>query len=184
MRIIFLSDPATAFLDVLAWLFFHLSIGYRCSRIPVDFFKPSRLFYKPRKWEKGGEVYQKLFHVKSWKGIIPAGANMYSDTFKLTHLPSLKLADLELWIKESCRAEFCHWIMMLPGFLFFLWNSVTVGWWMVAYAVANNIIPIIMQRYNRPRIQKLLDQLERKSRRKSEPAAVYEPQPAFSNSYQ
>jgi hypothetical protein len=44
--------------------------------------------------------------------------------------------------------------------LFFLWNSIKGGWWMVAYAIANNLVPIILQRFNRPRMRKLIAQLE------------------------
>jgi glycosyl-4,4'-diaponeurosporenoate acyltransferase len=75
-------------------------------------------------------------------------------------------------------------MMILPGFLFFLWNEAVVGWIMVAYAVLNNLIPIIMQRYNRPRIRKLLARLEEIERKKTMELRIYEPQKAFSHSYE
>ena len=55
---------------------------------------------------------------------------------------------------------------------------------MVAYAVLNNLIPIIMQRYNRPRIRKLLARLEEIERKKTMELRIYEPQKAFSHSYE
>lgn len=79
----------------------------------------------------------------------------------MQNLESANLDYLKTWIKESCRAEICHWAMIVPGFLFFFWNSVQVAWWMVAYAFANNLIPIILQRYNRPRVRKMIKVLER-----------------------
>ena len=183
MRIIFLSDIATGIMDVLAWIIFHLSIGYWSSRIPIDFFNPQHPFYLPRKWEQSGEIYQKIFHVRDWKKYIPSGAKVYAHTFKIKHLVSYDPGYVERWLKESCRAELCHWAMILPGFIFFLWNSVGVGWWMVIYAVANNMVPIIVQRYNRPRVRKLLTRLQRIAPRSGETYVNFEQSEAFSHSY-
>ena len=183
MQIIFLSDIGTAIADVVAWIIFHLSIGYWSSRLPLSFFDPKKPLYQTYKWEKGGEIYQKIFHVRAWKKIIPSGAALYRGAFRLKKLPNFNLEYLRLWLKESCRAEFCHWVMILPGFLFFLWNSVTVGWWMVAYAVANNLVPIVMQRYNRPRVRKMLAQIEKNLTEKQEPYVQFEPAQALSHSY-
>ncbi len=54
---------------------------------------------------------------------------------------------------------------------------------MLVYAILNNLVPIVMQRYNRPRVRKVLAQLERKSKQKRESVISYEPQTAFLNSY-
>lgn len=184
MQIIFLSDFGTVVMDVLAWIFFHLSIGYYCSRIPVSRFNAQRPFYLSKRWEKEGEIYQKLFRVKSWKKFIPSGASLYANTFKIRNLPCYSREYLERWLKESCRAEFCHWMMILPGFLFFLWNSAQIGWWMVVYAVANNLVPIITQRYNRPRIRKLLNHIREKSSQAFDIDVQFELPQTLSNIYQ
>jgi len=168
MRIIFLSDIATAVMDVIAWICFHISIGYWSSRIPLQHFNPEKWLYLTRGWEQDGEIYQKLFHVREWKNFIPNGSALYPNTFKMKNLPTLNINYLETWLRESCRAEFCHLIMILPGFLFFLWNSVETGWWMVGYAVANNLVPIVMQRFNRPRVRRLLTQMKKNLPQKQE----------------
>ncbi len=162
MRIVYLSDNATFFLDIMMWVFFHLSIGWSSSRIPVSFFDPAQSRYQTKKWEKDGKIYQTLFHVRSWKRIIPSGAALYKDAYEIKNINSFSLDNIRIWLKESCRAEFCHTIMILPGFLFFLWNNTATSWLMVAYAFANNFVPIIMQRYNRPRVRKLIAWLESK----------------------
>lgn len=183
MRIIFLSDLVTIIVDVLAWICFHLGIGYWCSHLPLHLFNPQQKLYLTQSWEQNGEIYQKIFHVRSWKKLIPSGAALYRNTFKLKNLPTFKLDYIETWLKESCRAEFCHWIMILPGFFFFLWNSVEVGWWMVAYAIANNLVPIVMQRYNRPRVRKMLAQIKKSLPQNMETYATLEPNQALSHSY-
>jgi glycosyl-4,4'-diaponeurosporenoate acyltransferase len=165
MQIIFLDPLQTIISDVLAWLVIHLSLGFLSSRIPTSWLNPDHPFFQTFSWEKGGEIYQKIFRVRSWKGFIPNGSGLYPGAFSIKNLSSMDLVYLERWLKESVRAEICHWAMMLPGFLFFLWNNVAVGWGMVAYAFLNNIIPIISQRFNRPRMRKLLSALVQKNNR-------------------
>ena len=161
MRRIFLPTMQTIILDIVMWVIFHFSIGYLSARIPIQKFNPDNFLFKTHKWEKNGLIYDKIFKVKSWKGIIPSGAALYTDAYEVRHINDFSVENLKVWVQESCRSEFCHILMIFPGFLFFLWNSIEIGWVMVGYAVLNNIIPIIMQRYNRPRVKKMLQYMER-----------------------
>jgi len=161
MRQIFLTQTETILLDIVIWVIIHLSIGYWTSRIPANVFNPESALFRTRKWEKDGMFYEKYFRVKAWKDHLPSGAALYEDAYEVKHIGDYSTENLRTWILESCRSEFCHYLMIIPGFFFFLWNTVNVGWIMVAYAFANNIIPIIMQRYNRPRVKKLLRYMER-----------------------
>lgn len=157
MQIFYFDPIETIIVDVFAWLVFHLSIGYLSSKIPLNWLNPNQWLFQTFPWEKGGLIYEKLFHVRSWKRFIPSGSALYRGAFSIKHLPSSSLAYLERWLKESVRAEICHWVMIIPGFFFFLWNSINMSWVMVAYAFLNNLVPIIMQRFNRPRMRKLLE---------------------------
>jgi glycosyl-4,4'-diaponeurosporenoate acyltransferase len=156
MRIIFLKPIQTVFLDIIAWVIFHLGIGYGSSKIPLKKLNPDRRFFHAFKWEQEGRIYEKLFKVHSWKHLIPNGSALYKNTFSIRRLSDSSPENLHRWLKESVRAEICHWLMIPPGFLFFLWNNVLVGWLMVLYAFLNNLVPIVLQRYNRPRMRKLL----------------------------
>lgn len=157
MQVIYLTDSQTFFMDILAWLLIHLTIGFSVSRIPVNWFNPKHWLYQTYSWEKRGEFYQKWFKVRAWKKYIPSGGSLYPDTFSLQQIKQVNLDYLERWLKECCRAEFCHWLMILPGFLFFLWNSIQIAWLMVFYAFLNNFFPIVLQRFNRPRIRNLIE---------------------------
>jgi glycosyl-4,4'-diaponeurosporenoate acyltransferase len=159
MRIFFFSPILTLIVDVISWVVIHLSIGFTCSQIPVSFFSPDKWLYQTYGWEQSGEIYQRFFRVRSWKGHVPAGGSIYPNYFSIQKLPSFDKPYLERWIKESCRSEFCHWLMIPPGVFFFVWNSILVGWFMLIYAVLNNIVPIIMQRYNRPRIIRIISRI-------------------------
>ena len=156
MQVLVLDPLPTLVVDVIAWLMLHLGIGSLCSKIPVERFDPDRRFYQSAPFEKEGRIYQELFRVRSWKRFIPQGSKLYGDTFSLQQLSALDPAYLERWIRESIRAEFCHWMMIFPSVFFFLWNSLAMAWAMVVYAVVNNFFPIVVQRFNRPRVRRLL----------------------------
>jgi len=55
---------------------------------------------------------------------------------------------------------------------------------MMAYAILNNLVPIVMQRYNRPRVRKLLDSLERKSNQTEDAFQNYASRNLLSHSYE
>lgn len=168
MRIIFLKPLQTFLLDVIAWVFFHLSIGYGSSKIPLEKLNPDRRFFQTFKWEQEGRIYEKLFNVRSWKHLIPNGSALYKDAFSIRRLSKSSPEYLRRWLKESVRSEICHWLMIPPSLFFFLWNNVLVSWLMVLYAFLNNLVPIILQRYNRPRMRKLLAIIESKQNLKLE----------------
>ncbi len=180
MQILFLNPIQTILVDILAWVVIQLGIGYLSSKIPLDQLDPDQWFFQTFAWEKGGEIYQKLFHVRSWKHLIPNGSALYLGAFSIKNLPTRDPAYLERWLKETIRSEICHWRMIIPSVFFFLWNNVVLGWVMVAYALLSNLVPIILQHYNRPRMRKLLAQLERKT---SHQGAIYVPQKELSHSY-
>jgi glycosyl-4,4'-diaponeurosporenoate acyltransferase len=180
MQIFFLSAEDTFFFDIIAWIVFHISIGFLCSKIPLDWIHPEKRWFQTFKWEKGGEIYERIFHVRAWKKFIPNGSGLYPDGFSIKNLPDFSLETLDRWLKESCRAELCHWLMIMPGFLFFLWNSVVIGWGMVAYAIINNLVPIVMQRFNRPRLRMILKHLQRDLARRAAAGANKQAEPVYS----
>ncbi|MDG0792194.1 hypothetical protein OMP38_15960 [Cohnella ginsengisoli] len=63
---------------------------------------------------------------------------------------------MKVFAAETKRAELTHWLSILPAPLFFLWNPVWVGWIMVLYAAAFNLPIIVVQRYNRGRIDAIV----------------------------
>lgn len=172
MRIIVLNPVRTILADITAWVIIHLTLGYLSSKIPLHRLNPGKWLFQTFAWEKGGELYESLFRVRSWKKYIPNGSGLYRGAFSIKNLPTYDLAYLERWLIESVRTEICHWLMIIPGFFFFLWNDIALTWINVAYAFLNNIVPIIVQRFNRPRIRRLLAQLEKKI---SDEGAQYTP---------
>ena len=77
--------------------------------------------------------------------------------------PWEKGSDPAVLVQETCVAECVHWALtLLSAGIFFLWRS---GWaallWLV-YNVLGNVSFIVIQRYNRPRLQKLAEKTRRR----------------------
>jgi glycosyl-4,4'-diaponeurosporenoate acyltransferase len=64
---------------------------------------------------------------------------------------------LRLFARETRRAELAHWWAMCCGPLFVLWNPPLAAVLLVAYGVFVNLPFIVVQRYNRARLQGLLE---------------------------
>ena len=69
-------------------------------------------------------------------------------------------------IEETCVAEFIHFLLILLGFYALrLWPGTGGAVFTAVYILLGNLPFLIIQRYNRPRLQKLLAAQQRRSRR-------------------
>ena len=64
-------------------------------------------------------------------------------------------AGLHRFAAETRRAERVHWVLLGCGPLFFLWNPFPLGLAMLAYALVANLPCIVIQRYNRARLDRI-----------------------------
>ncbi|MFS0840145.1 glycosyl-4,4'-diaponeurosporenoate acyltransferase [Paenibacillus sp. 1P03SA] len=149
----------TVVINTAAWLFFHLLISYGAFRIPAEHFLEDRALYSQRGWEKSGKFYERVFRIKAWKGLLPDGGDVFKGGFAKKHLAAKNPAYFRTFIAESRRAEFTHYLVMLPAPLFFLWNEAWVGVIMLVYAVLVNVPCVLAQRYNRIRLERVLQRM-------------------------
>ena len=143
----------TIVMNTAAWLAIHLGVSYFSSRLPLPLFRAEGWLYRTRRWEKEGRIYQAVFRIRSWKGLLPDGAALFKKGFRKKSLASRSPQYLGEFVKETCRAELCHWLVFAVVPLFFLWNPWYVALPMIPYAVATNIPCIFAQRFNRPRFR-------------------------------
>jgi glycosyl-4,4'-diaponeurosporenoate acyltransferase len=151
-----MTTPIRIFLDIAAWFLIHIGVSYLINMISVNHFDPINLLFRERKFEKGGSFYIRVFKVKSWKKKLPDGAAIFKAGLPKKHLQNIEKSYIDLFIRETCRAELIHWIIIFISPIFFIWNLYWVGWLMILYAVVVNIPCIITQRYNRIRLIRLL----------------------------
>lgn len=152
-------------LDVLAWLIFHIGISVLTLQLPDSFFESSALLYRIRPWERGGQFWQEKFKIKTVVKCIPDGSKVLGAGFDQKTLQQSDAAYLERFILETKRAELTHWLSIFPAGLFFIWNPPWAGWIMVAYALLFNGPIILLQRYNRPRLERIAVKREKAQRK-------------------
>jgi len=164
MRLIYLPTFWTIVIDFIAWFIIHIGVVAIMVRIPAKHFNPNHGLYRGRKWEKGGNIYQEVFKIKRWKQHLPDGARFLGRLgFQKKQLNNKSMEYFEAFLIETCRAELTHWIFILFAPFFFLWNRPGVGFFMIFYALLENVPFIIAQRYNRNRFRRLLEQNRLKS---------------------
>lgn len=156
MQLISLPLIWTILVDIVAWMFFHLSIAYICFRLPLKAFQGNAFWSRIYSWEKSGELWHRLFRVKDWKSRLIDGASLFQRGYQKKALHGNRRRDLEMFSEETKRAELTHWLSILPAPLFFLWNPPVAGAVMIIYALGFNLPFIIVQRYNRGRIKEIL----------------------------
>jgi glycosyl-4,4'-diaponeurosporenoate acyltransferase len=149
----------TILIDIMAWFAIHMGVSYLMTHILLSLFDAKSWLYKPRKWEKNGSIYEKIFALKSWKKRLPDGAAIFKDGFEKKNLKKLNNVYLDNFIRETCRAELTHWIVFLFGPVFLVWNLWWVGIVMIVYAISVNLPCIISQRYNRVRLKRVYSKL-------------------------
>jgi len=146
----------TITLNFLLMFIFQFGPALLCMMIPVNFFSIDKWFFRTRVWEGGGAFYKRYFKVNKWKHLLPDGAGFLKKGFPKRKLKEKSIGYLELFMKETCRAEMTHWLAILPIPIFLLWNP----WWsmmiLITYALIVNVPCIITQRYNRARILKII----------------------------
>jgi glycosyl-4,4'-diaponeurosporenoate acyltransferase len=121
---------------------------------------PGAPLFRLRPWEDEGRVYDRLFAVRRWKGLLPDGGAAWKQKgYQKKKLTDLSQENLERFIVESARAELTHMLAILPFWVFGFFAPPNVVWIMLAYALAVNLPCMIAQRYNRPRVRALLKRL-------------------------
>jgi glycosyl-4,4'-diaponeurosporenoate acyltransferase len=141
----------TIALNVGGWLLIQWGLAWAFTRLPAAWFKPGTAFA----WERGGRFYEDRFRIKQWKDRLPDAARWFEGGFAKGALAKTAPDYLRRFAAETWRGELCHWCALGCAPALFLWNP----WWgdlvMVGYALLANLPCILVQRYNRARLQRL-----------------------------
>jgi glycosyl-4,4'-diaponeurosporenoate acyltransferase len=150
-----LSSVWAITLDIVIWLVIHVGVSVSVASIRQYSFNSEAWIYRERAWEKDGRIYESIFKVKRWKGLLPDGAAVFRSGFRKKRLLSVDMEYVQRFVVEICRAELTHWIILAFSVVFFIWNPWWVGLIMIAYALVVNMPCVITQRYNRIRLKRL-----------------------------
>lgn len=164
MRIFYPPAPWAILLSILLWPLLQYGAAWICHRLPDRVYRPDSWLFRSRSFEKGGRLYERLFRISRWKDLLPEGSiARKEERFSKKHLGDRREEGLRRYLLESARGELTHWLA-IPCFLVFgLFIPPEAMGWMVLYALAANLPFILVQRYNRPRILRLLENMKGKT---------------------
>ena len=146
----------TIVVDVIAWGVFHTATGYAAYRLDDSRLSRDGWLLRQRRFETG-RWYRRRLRINRWKDKVPEAGDLFRGGVSKRHLPAYDVAGLQLFVRETRRAELAHWWAMLCGPLFVLWNPPLAAVLLVGYGVVANLPFILIQRYNRFRTQPLVE---------------------------
>lgn len=142
-------------------------MGFLLGRIlPKTWFSYDCVPYRPFAFEKCGQIYT-ILGVRGWKDKVPDMSAMLPAVMPSKRLPKRATTEqLTLMLQETCVAELVHFLLCIAG-LRCIWIWSGIGGTLIALLnVLGNLPYIIIQRYNRPRLVRLLATAEMKTHRK------------------
>ena len=155
-----MPQALTIVVDVIAWVAVHTVTGYAAHRLDGNRLSRDGWLLRRRDFETAGR-YRRWLRIDRWKDKVPEAGDLFRGGVSKRHLPGYDVAGLQLFVRETRRAELAHWWAMWCGPVFVLWNPPLAAALLVGYGVVANLPFIMIQRYNLIRIP---DLIERRSR--------------------
>ena len=116
-------------------------------------FHPERFPWRAYAWEDG--LWKRL-RIRRWQARVPDMSRLFTKLMPAKRLTKETAADLPRMITETCVAELTHTALSLCGLVMpLLWRGAGGVIAAAVYILLGNLPFIIVQRYNRPRLQRL-----------------------------
>lgn len=127
--------------------------------VPKRIFRADKFPFKCS--EREARVYKAL-RVKDWQSKVPDMSRIFKRIMPEKRMNAQTLAQLPRMIEETCVAESTHMLLSVLGlYMMKLWRGICGVIASAVYILVGNLPFIIIQRYNRPRLQRLLARQER-----------------------
>ena len=131
------------------------------EKVPRRWFDPGKFPFRSFKWEQEGRIYEKI-RIQYWKNHTPDMSKHFQKTFAKQGNLLRSPEHLRKLVAETCSAEFVHTVLILlsPAFVLLMDEYGVLA--MVLY-ILGNLVSLIIQRYNRPRIMKIIQRIEKRN---------------------
>lgn len=144
------------FLRCMRYLVLMGIVSFFAARLlPPSWPDPERGMWRSFSFERQGRIYEKL-KIRRWQNRIPDMSRILPRLIPAKKLAGRDMERLPLMIHETCVAELIHLLLCLGGlYCLHIWPG--IGGAVVAILFALGNLPfILVQRYNRPRLKRLL----------------------------
>ncbi|MFL0594124.1 glycosyl-4,4'-diaponeurosporenoate acyltransferase [Staphylococcus sp. HMSC62A08] len=145
------------------WFLVQMSIAQLGARIPLRFFDKNAHFFRPFQWEKGGQIWGDTLQISKWKKLIPEGTKLNNAIYDKSYLTN-NIEETRHLLLEMRRAELVHWLSMVP-LIVFIKTPKYIKYINLLYVVFSHVPIIIVQRYNRPRIERFIRLVEKRGKK-------------------
>lgn len=140
---------------------FGLVAGFIFALIPRSVLEKLEGFFKLRDFEQNGKFYTKYFKINLWKDKLPQFSEITKFGFNKSTLNPISSEYLNLFKLETIRAELTHLILILASPMYLIVESKIILPLTVVGNIIGNIPFIMIQRFNRARIKRLLSHFEK-----------------------
>lgn len=140
--------------------------------MPKAWFRFDRWPFHPFRFERDGQLYVAM-GVRRWKDKCLDMSAIFPRLMASKKLPhEISGEKLELMVQETCIAEWIHMLLALLGFgCIFIWKN--VGGWAIALLYALGNLPyVIIQRYNRPKLVRLMKKYQERALNGGQPQEI------------
>lgn len=135
---------------------------YVGQALPRRWFRPDRFPFRSFGWEQDGQIYRRL-GVQHWKDLVPDMSKVMPDMIPKRVSLRGTAGEAMTLVLETCVAEAVHGVLMVLAVGNYL---LCPNFWGAALAVfdaaALNLPYWIIQRYNRPKLLRLAEKLQKK----------------------
>ena len=114
---------------------------------------PNHFPFRSFQWEQDGKIYN-AFAISKWKDKMPDMSKILPD-MQPKRISNASLQEIETLLRETCIAESVHWVEIFLGGGCLAISPGIGGLIWAIWAFFGNLPFILIQRYNRPRLQKL-----------------------------
>lgn len=126
--------------------------------LPRKSFDYNAFPYTPFKFERDGKIYLKL-KIQMWKDKVPDMSLYFRHSFRKKITVFRDPDYIDMLIRETCVAEFVHFMLILISPVFLVFLEEYIGWIIMLLYIVGNIPFIMIQRYNRPRLVGIMRKL-------------------------
>ena len=122
--------------------------------LPKRWLHPDKFPFRTYAWE---EKLWKALQIRKWQAKVPDMSRIFTNIMPAKKLKRQTLSDLPRMIQETCVAEWTHGILSIAGLaMLWFWPGIGGICMTAVYILLGNLPFIVVQRFNRPRLQKLL----------------------------